>query len=67
METKTAKLLALPVMARRLNIKPRDLRTAAERGEVPSLKVGDSLLFVPDEVESALLRRAAGEEVRDEK
>jgi hypothetical protein len=58
MKPKTPKLLPLPAMARQLNVKPRDLRTAVAAGDVPTIRVGDSLLFNPDAVEQALLDQA---------
>jgi hypothetical protein len=45
-------------MARRINVKPRDLRAEVEAGHLPALRVGGSLLFVPKAVEDALLERA---------
>jgi len=54
------KLLALPAMARHLNVKPRDLRAAVETGDIPAIRVGESLLFSAREVEASLLERARG-------
>lgn len=52
-------LLSLQAMARRLNVRPQDLRAAAEAGEIPASHVGDSLLFNADSVEQILLDRAS--------
>lgn len=67
MRTKPPKIVPLHVVARHLGLHPRDLRAAAEAGEIPSLRVGKALMFSMRAVEDALLRRAAGSEVRDEK
>lgn len=58
----TVRLLPLSSLAAVLGIRPSDLRAAAERGEVPCVRVGErGLLFDRELVERELLRRAAGE------
>lgn len=52
-------LLALRPMAMRLGIHPRELRTEAEGGGVPCVRVGSrGLLFDPELVLASLARRA---------
>lgn len=53
------RLLPLGAMSARLGIAPKNLRLAAIAGTVPSIAVGkDGLLFEPEAVEAALLKRA---------
>lgn len=61
------KLLPLPHAARRLRVPAKWLREEAEAGRIPHLKAGGRLMLHLPTVEKVLLRRAAGEEVRDEK
>jgi hypothetical protein len=61
MSTTTKSLLPLRLAARRIGIKPDTLRAAAERGEIPSLKIGDELLFDVESVERELFERAERE------
>ena len=58
-------LLRLPALARELKL-PRDwLRTEADAGRIPCLRVGRKLLFQIEAVKRALAERAAkGEGVR---
>jgi len=67
MET-IARLLPLNVVARRLRVPVRWLRSEAESGRVPSLRAGNQFLCDPEAVEVALLERARqrGEGRRDE-
>jgi len=61
------RLLNLSLMARRLGVRPRDLRAAVDSGEIPTIRVGESLLFDPIVVEQALAQRSqVGEGVNDE-
>ena len=65
METKHPNLLPLSAMARRLNVRPRDLRAEVEAGALPAIRVGEAYLFDPAAVEAALLARARdGSEAR---
>ena len=57
-------LLSLQAMARRLNVRPQDLKREALAGMLPSIRVGDSLLFDPAKVERAIMDRASESEVR---
>ncbi len=57
-------LLSLQAMARRLNVRPQDLKREALAGMLPSIRVGDSLLFDPAKVERAIMERASESEVR---
>lgn len=53
-------------MARRLGLRPEWLRSAAEDGHIPAVKIGKGWLFDAAAVESVLIERArkAGEVVR---
>ena len=67
MDTTDRQLLALGAAAASLGLPPRELRLAAERGELPAVRVGDrAWIFDIDEVRRALIDRAAKPtEVRD--
>jgi hypothetical protein len=56
MET-TQKLMPLLATSRATGIKADNLRIEAEAGTLPSVRVGDELMFSIPDVESALLRR----------
>jgi len=53
-------------MAAHLGVAPKNLRLAALAGIVPSIAVGDGLLFVPEAVEQALLKCSRCRIARDE-
>jgi hypothetical protein len=57
MKTLSTPLLPLRAAARRIGVKPESLRQAAERGELPSLRVGEDLLFDVPTVERVLRER----------
>jgi len=55
-------LLPLPTLAARLGLRPKDVRLAAEHGDIPCIRVGErGLLFDMEAAERALLKRAGGE------
>ncbi len=56
--TPKPKLLPVGAMARRLRVPVKWLRDEAEAGRLPHLKAGRSLLFDPETVERALVKRA---------
>jgi hypothetical protein len=64
MITPTKSLLPLRLAARRIGIKASSLRVAAERREVPSIRIGDELLFNVESVERELFDRADRERQR---
>jgi hypothetical protein len=55
-----ANLIPLGMMARILCVPAKWLRAEAEAERLPHLKAGSRLLFNPDAVEAALLKRARG-------
>jgi len=59
MET-TSRLLPLNVLARRLRVPVRWLRSEAEAGRIPSLRADNQYLCDFEAVEAALLQRARG-------
>lgn len=62
-----ARLVALPVMAADLGVRPEDLRREALAGRVPCVRVGDrSLLFDRERIRRLLLDRASEKEALDE-
>lgn len=59
MNTEPPKVLSLQAMARRLRIPARELKAAAEAGDVVCVRVGGALMFNAAVVERALADRAA--------
>jgi hypothetical protein len=55
---KTESLLPLRLAAQRIGVKVESLRAAAERGDVPSVRVGDDLLFPAERIVRILAERA---------
>lgn len=55
---KDPQILSLRFMARALHIPAKWLKDEAEAGRVPCLRAGRTLLFHPESVEKALVRRA---------
>jgi len=58
-ESKKPILVSLRLAARHIGVKAESLRQAAEKGEIPSVRVGSDLLFDVHRVEEILLSRAA--------
>jgi hypothetical protein len=54
-------LLTLSLMARRLRVPVKWLRSEAQAGRIPALDAGGRFLFHAPSVERALLSRAVGE------
>jgi len=54
-------LLPIAAMARRLGVPVAELRKAAESGDVPSVRLGDALVFNSCAVKESLLARAKGD------
>lgn len=59
------RLAPLGVAAARIGIQPRDLRSAAESGDVSAIRVGSTLMFNVEVLERELLDRAAGKRASD--
>ena len=58
MNDTSPQLLNLSGMARRLGVKSAWLRAEVEAGNLPSIRVGEGHLFLPDQVERVLIERA---------
>ena len=51
--------MTLGQMAARLRVTIAALRTEAEEGRIPSVRIGDRLLFCPEAVVASLAERAS--------
>ena len=60
MKNEKPELLQIGVMARRLRVPVKWLRSEAEAGRIPHLKADRVILFNPFIVEKLLLQRASG-------